>query len=64
MFKTYTLVSVVCSPLLTECVDIDHKQTFRNLQDCTEAAQNIKLRIIKPGTKIKNYCKEKKIWQA
>lgn len=64
MFQFYTLVSVICSPLLTECVNVNHSTQFKNLQDCKQAAQKIKLEIIKPGTTIKNYCKEKKLWQV
>jgi len=64
MFKIYTLVSVICSPLLTDCVDVTHKKYFYKNQDCNNAAQNINLRIIYPGTKINNYCKEKYIWQV
>ncbi len=30
----------------------------------TRAAQRINLKITRPGTTIKNYCKEKKLWQV
>lgn len=64
MFQFYMLVSVICSPLLTECLNIDHQTQFKNLQDCKQAAQRINLKITRPGTTIKNYCKEKKLWQV
>jgi len=57
-------VSVICSPLLTECLNVNHQTEFKNLQDCERAAQRINLKITRPGTTIKNYCKEKKLWQV
>jgi hypothetical protein len=72
MFKFYTLISVICSPLLEECVEINHSKKFKNLNDCLIAADQIVLEMSQVkkndtmlfGLEIKNYCKEKKIWQA
>jgi hypothetical protein len=64
MFKIFTVISVICSPLVTECINLEHKQYFFNNQACNDAAHKINLTIVYPGTTINNYCKEKKLWQA
>ena len=38
MFQFYTLVSVICSPLLTECLNINHQTQFKNLETNGERA--------------------------
>ena len=44
--------------------NLNYETKFKNLQDCERAAQKINLEIIRPKTTIKNYCKEKKLWQV
>jgi hypothetical protein len=64
MLKIFSVISVICSPLFTECVELEHKKYYFNNKDCNDAAQQISLRIVYPGTRINNHCKEKNLWQA